>query len=328
MIMDGDYVKTEVILLELINEITRFQKTSEKYKSHFMLFELHCWALNRLGVVYRLFGKPLNALELMKKSLLLAKKIRHEYFIHHNYYDMAGCLVQLDKVEDAYEMHKRCLMPVLDLPEQVNALLRSKIRTGLFHILLNDSEKAATELETAVQIARERGYLWELTRGLINQANLYFQQKKLELAQETYKTCLHFVDIHNAKTFYSCLYNNLAFLYLHNYQNSKDSHLLEMSLDFFLKSMEEIDTASLLITRGPQNIHSTISILNLLIYKELLDRHSGDYPNTNDAFREIDSVYHKLLFLKPTLVKPDFIQRFDLKLSEDLSFYLMYMSFT
>ncbi|MFA7290147.1 MAG: tetratricopeptide repeat protein [Melioribacteraceae bacterium] len=321
LIMASNYFEARLILVELIKEINDFRNSSNIFSKDENLKELHAWALNRLGITYRPLGNIEKALSYMEESLELAIQIGHEYYIHHNYYDMAGCLIQMNSLHEAFELHKKCLTPTLNLPENLNAKVRSKIRTGVFETLLEQYEDAELELESAIIIARENNFLWELTRGLINQGCLYFKRNDYGSAYKSFKTCLHYVDIHESNAFKICLFNNLAFLNLHFYKDKNQLNYLKDSLGFMVEIVRLTDKKDK--TNKPNNAYNLLGMLNMKYYQE--------YLATLDLPESIQELNHEVQKYSPTLYsnyQQDFIEMFMLKLSSGIQFYLMYMSFS
>lgn len=327
LIQANKYLKARNILNELVKLIISFRKSLEEEKDIAIIDGFHAWALNRIGITYRPQGDITESIKYIRRSLKLARKIGNEYYVHHNYYDLAGNLVRLNKWDEAFATHKKCLMPILHKSDRVNAKIRTQIRTGLFYAFSGHLDLGEMEMESAIILARERGYLWELTRGLINQANLYIVQRKFKLAKETYKTVLHYVDTLKAKSFYLCMNNNLGFLYLFYYQQTFEIEFLKESITYTLQLMREINSDEFLDTKLSNTSYS-IGLTNLFLYNEFIITHNVQSREVNDPIIEIKSFCKQFEHIKEKIFLPEYTERLKCNLTDDLSFYLMYMSFS
>jgi tetratricopeptide (TPR) repeat protein len=323
IIMTSDYLKARTILQVLIAEIQNFKASNGVYKDEQQLREFEAWALNRLGITFRPLGQPDIALEWMGKSLKLSQEIGHQYYIHHNYYDMAGCLIHLNRLDEAFEIHQRCITKVLQKPEHLNAKVRTNVRTGVFYTLLGQYANAEVELEAAIQLARSNNFFWELTRGLINQGCLYIKSGYYKPAYETFKTCLHYLDIHNAQGFKLCVYSNLAFLHLHTYKTSGQDHFLSESLDAMLKVIECVVPQNGLHQVDSQSSYYLLACMNIISFQKFV----LDMPEKAWWKEKRQKLIDAGSPATSSVDRP-FLEMFREKLDKGPDFYLLFMSFS
>lgn len=328
IIMASFYKKAQQLLKTQLKEIRNFLDNHIIYKNSYELNEIIVWSKNRLAITYRALNETEIALKFFKDSLRLAKKIGHNYYIHHNYYDMGGCVIQNCDIKKAFEYHKRCLKPLAFLPNQINAQIRTQIRTGVYYALLNQTSKAEYELERAIEIAREKDYYWELTRGLINLGNLYLKEDNLSSAQTIYKTCLSYVDINNAESLKLCLYNNLSCLYLQLYNLKKKEYYLRESIRYSLKLMIILKPLFQTDPFYQHSIYEALSILNLFKFKKALNSTEMDPSAKKKFLLEFELNFKRFSHYDPNLNKPKYIELFFKKYSDELEYYIMYMSFS
>jgi len=320
IIMSSKYCKA-LIRLKLIRKELE-QLLEEKKSKNSEVLKLLCWTLNRIGVALRGSGQPLNGFIVIKKSLELSMLINHPYYIHHNYYDMAGCQFCLNNIDKAIEYHQKCYNKEI-LRDNPNALARTTIRSGTYFALLDNFEKAEIEFEKAIIIARDKNYLWELTRGLINMGSMYFRSHNLKQAHQCYNTCMHFVDIHGANVFKLCLYTNLSFLHLKYFLDNKKDSYVNTSFDFMKKVVDILKNP---ILYDPLNlsVYEQIALYNIYswwsIIKEINPIRNSEFPQVEFFLKEWRSSKEQLKYL-------DFYKYFEHYINKN-NFLLMFMSYS
>ncbi|MFA0960371.1 hypothetical protein AB9P05_01045 [Roseivirga sp. BDSF3-8] len=320
VIMASEYrdgqVRLNVLKKELQNIVAN-QEDANKDEANEMLI----WTLNRLGVAQRGSGEILRGYKTMEQSLEMAKKSEHLYYIHHNYYDMAGCQLCMNDLDKAIELHENSYNKSVQI--DLNAKSRTAIRYGILLTLKGKLDDAAAEFESGIAIARERNYSWELTRGLINLGNMYMLKGDQDLARKTYFTGLHFIDSHKAKALELCLHNNLSIQDLFEFQTGNNTNSLENALAYLEK------VCDCLLFSGSIDVHrlsryEQIAIINLFRMEQV------ESIKLNPQFKKMTGIQKTLSIFRPVLDQinyPEFYKLFEYKMGHD-TFLLMFMSFS
>jgi len=249
-------------------------------------------AYNRLGVSYKLCNDISSALKNLKISLKSAFKNKDTLFIHHNYFDIASCFLQLGNISVAKKYH-------LKGEKYINQnykvqWIRSRIKTFTL-FLLSEESIPVEELKGIIEYARINNYRWEYCRANNLYGIILIKNKEYKKAVYFLRDAVDYVNQHNKSEVLSlCIINNLI-------------------ISLFC------------IDRNDINIKGLISQLNSILIKERNKLNDKIMPP------RLNGVVHNLSILAPHLCDElkDYTYPIEESISvfhqhEDLSFFLVY----
>jgi hypothetical protein len=235
LILAERLTETELCLDSLEKEIIEYQEKSHNESSYSLLNSYLAWLYNRRGVMYKKLFLIEKGQQEITKGLKVARKIHHEYYIHHCFYDLCIGYMLLGKYKKALNYCQNSMSDVLELPSYRNAKVRTLIQLGFIYKVLNKSLDAITYLSEAIDIAMRYDFYYELNRALLYLANVYLLDKRYDEAHEILMEAIAYTHVNQGIGLKLGIYCDYAFSCVNRFYKYDNIYDLQEGITYYKK---------------------------------------------------------------------------------------------
>lgn len=159
--------------------IKKYQRLIKVYKTDGNLEKIgYCWQM--IGVCYNLKKSPNNALNAIKKAIVVFRKLKDDFNLGCAYRDIGLTLTNAEKYTTAIK-NLRLSIKYLSKTDKYAGLGISQAKLGVAYLKDNNIQQARRWMNQGLTTIRREGDWFMEATALLNLAGLDFQEKKFSV---------------------------------------------------------------------------------------------------------------------------------------------------